>query len=202
MVLEIAEQLGWELPDWIVVPGGNLGNVSALAAGLDLMRATGVVTGKPRLCVAQASHADPLYRAFLKGFASFSPVTAKRTSASAIQIGNPVSRDKAIAALQRYDGVVESATEAELADAAAAADLSGAFACPHTGVALARYAKRSPMAPSRRGRGWWLYQPPMVSSLPTSRSATTTATSRTLRSQRWQIDRAMWPPISTLSWQL
>jgi threonine synthase len=57
--------------------------------------------------------------------------------ASAIQIGNPVSVQKAIRALRKYDGIVEQATEGELADASARADRTGMFNCPHTGVALA-----------------------------------------------------------------
>ena len=61
--------------------------------------------------------------------------------ASAIRIGNPVSIRKAIRTLQRYDGIVEQATEAELPDAAARADLTGLFNCPHTGVALAALEK-------------------------------------------------------------
>ena len=68
-------------------------------------------------------------------------MTAKPTLASAIQIGNPVSVQKAIRTLQRFDGVVEQASEAELADAAARADRTGLFNCPHTGVALAALEK-------------------------------------------------------------
>ena len=66
---------------------------------------------------------------------------AQPTSASAIQIGNPVSWKKAVRALRRHDGVVEQASEAELADAAARADRHGLFADPHTGVALAALEK-------------------------------------------------------------
>ena len=68
-------------------------------------------------------------------------MVAKPTLASAIQIGNPVSVEKAIRTLQRYDGIVEQATEQELADAAARADRAGLFTCPHTGVALAALEK-------------------------------------------------------------
>jgi threonine synthase len=64
-------------------------------------------------------------------------VQAQSTLASAIQIGNPVSIRKAIKTLQAYDGIVEQATETELADASARADRTGMFNCPHTGVALA-----------------------------------------------------------------
>jgi len=135
--IEIVQQFDWRVPDWIIIPGGNLGNVSALGAGFNLMRELGLITKAPRICVAQAAHANPLYESYLKGFESFEPMVPHTTLASAIQIGNPVSRDKAIRALKQFDGLVEQATEAELANAAARADRTGMFCCPHTGVALA-----------------------------------------------------------------
>ncbi len=139
--IEIVQQFDWEVPDWIIIPGGNLGNVSALGAGLNMMRELGLVTKRPRICVAQAEHANPLYTAYKKGYDVFEPVIPKTTLASAIQIGNPVSVAKAIRTLKEYDGVVEQASEAELADAAARADKTGMFSCPHTGVALAALEK-------------------------------------------------------------
>jgi threonine synthase len=134
--VEIVQQWDWQVPDVIVIPGGNLGNVSALGAGFDMMAALGVVSKRPRIVVAQAARANPLYLAYRNGWA-FEPVQAQSTLASAIQIGNPVSIRKAIRTLQAYDGIVEQATETELADAAARADRTGMFNCPHTGVALA-----------------------------------------------------------------
>jgi threonine synthase len=134
--VEIVQQWDWQVPDVIVIPGGNLGNVSALGAGFDMMRALGVVSKRPRIVVAQAARANPLYLAYTRGWA-FEPVQAQSTLASAIQIGNPVSIRKAIRTLQAYDGIVEQATEVELADASARADRTGMFNCPHTGVALA-----------------------------------------------------------------
>jgi threonine synthase len=151
VAIEICEQLGWQSPDWVVIPGGNLGNVSALAAGFDLLLALGLVDRAPRICVAQAAHANPLYQSYLKDFKSFEPVVARPTAASAIRIGAPVSRDKAIAALRRYGGVVEQASETELAEASARADRSGLFTCPHTGVALAAAEKL--LARGTIGRG-------------------------------------------------
>jgi threonine synthase len=139
--VEIVQQFDWEVPDVIVIPGGNLGNVSALAAGLDMMLELGLVTKRPRIVCAQAEHANPLYGSFLRGFADFQPVVARPTLASAIQIGNPVSVRKAIRALERFDGVVEQASEQELADAAARADRTGLHTCPHTAVALAATLK-------------------------------------------------------------
>jgi threonine synthase len=139
--IEIAQQFDWQVPDWIVIPGGNLGNVSALGAGFDLMLELGLVSKKPRIVVAQAQAANPLYRAFKNGWDTFAPITAVETEASAIRIGNPVSVHRAIRILKNYGGIVEQASEQELAEAAAAADRSGAYTCPHTGVALAALEK-------------------------------------------------------------
>ena len=139
--IEITQQFDWEVPDWIVIPGGNLGNVSALAKGFDMMLELGLITRKPRIVCAQAAEANPLYLAFQKGFETFEPIAARPTLASAIQIGNPVSYAKAVDALQRYDGIVEQATEPEIAEACARADRTGLFNCPHTGVALAAMKK-------------------------------------------------------------
>lgn len=135
--IEIVQQFDWEVPDVVIVPGGNLGNVTALGRGFLLMRELGLVDRLPRLVCAQAARANPLYRSFADGFRDYRPVKARKTLASAIQIGDPVSVHKAIGVLQTFDSLVEQATERELAEAAALADLTGLFNCPHTGVALA-----------------------------------------------------------------
>jgi threonine synthase len=137
VAIELCQDLGWEPPDWVVIPGGNLGNASALGKGFELMLALGLISRRPRIAVAQAQRANPLARAFRGGFQELVPVRAERTLASAIQIGNPVSYRRAVRMLRAFDGVVEEATESELANAAARADREGTFACPHTGVALA-----------------------------------------------------------------
>jgi threonine synthase len=136
VAIEIVQQFDWQVPDVVIIPGGNLGNVSALGAGFDMMETLGLTSRRPRIVVAQAQAANPLYLAYQRHWA-FEPVAARPTLASAIQIGNPVSVKKAIRTLQRYDGIVEQASEQELADAAAEADRTGMFNCPHTGVALA-----------------------------------------------------------------
>ena len=141
VAVEIVQQFDWQVPDWIVIPGGNLGNVAALGAGFDLMESLGLVSKRPRICVAQAAEANPLYRSYLDGWRTFTPVTAGETLASAIRIGNPVSYARAVKALTKYEGVVEHATESELAEAAARADRTGMYNCPHTGVALAALEK-------------------------------------------------------------
>jgi threonine synthase len=138
--IEIAQQFDWEVPDVVIVPGGNLGNVSAIGAGFDMMVELGLTSKRPRIVVAQAEAANPLYLAYRNQW-NFKPITAKPTIASAIQIGNPVSIHRAVRTLQRFNGIVEQASEAELADASARADRTGMFTCPHTGVALAALEK-------------------------------------------------------------
>lgn len=140
VAIEIVQQFDWQVPDVVIIPGGNLGNVSALGAGFEIMRDLGVITKKPRIVVAQAAAANPLYLAYTKDW-SFTAVHAQPTQASAIQIGNPVSIQKAIRTLKTYNGIVEQASESELAEAAARADRTGMFNCPHTGVALAALIK-------------------------------------------------------------
>ena len=138
--IEIVQQFDWEVPDVVIIPGGNLGNVSALGAGFDMMTELGLITRRPRIVVAQAAAANPLYLAYRNDW-RFEPIEARTTQASAIRIGNPVSIEKAIRTLKRYNGIVEQATESELANAAARADRTGMFNCPHTGVALAALIK-------------------------------------------------------------
>ncbi len=102
-----------------------------------MLKDLGITSRMPRLCVAQARNANPVYRAFKAGLAEVASVKADKTHASAIQIGAPVSAPRAMQALAAMNGVVEDASEDELADAAARADRAGLYACPHTGVALA-----------------------------------------------------------------
>jgi threonine synthase len=139
--IEIVQQFDWAVPDVIIIPGGNLGNVSALGSGLLMMRDLGLIARLPRIVVAQAERANPLYRSYMKNFETFEPIEAQKTLASAIQIGDPVSVVKAIRTLKQFNGIVEQATEQELADAAALGDTTGMFNCPHTGVALAGLMK-------------------------------------------------------------
>ncbi|HOQ11476.1 MAG: Threonine synthase [Spirochaetes bacterium ADurb.Bin218] len=135
--VELVQQFDWEMPDVVIIPGGNLGNVSALGNGFKMMLELGLITKKPKIVLAQAENANPLYRSYIKGFKDFAPITPQKTLASAIQIGDPVSVKKAIKTLIEFDGIVEQASEDELANAAALADKTGMYCCPHTGVALA-----------------------------------------------------------------
>eukprot|EP00227_Mantoniella_beaufortii_P018728 CAMPEP_0197590986 /NCGR_PEP_ID=MMETSP1326-20131121/12442_1 /TAXON_ID=1155430 /ORGANISM="Genus nov. species nov., Strain RCC2288" /LENGTH=516 /DNA_ID=CAMNT_0043156309 /DNA_START=108 /DNA_END=1658 /DNA_ORIENTATION=+ len=139
--IEILQQFDWQVPDYVIIPGGNLGNVYAFFKGFKMCKDLGLVDKLPRMVVAQAHNANPLYRAYKSGYTDLSPMKAEPTFASAIQIGDPVSIDRAIYALKETNGIVEEATEEELMDAAAQADLTGMFNCPHTGVALAALKK-------------------------------------------------------------
>ena len=146
--IEILQQFDWQVPDWVIIPGGNLGNIYAFYKGFKMCKELGLVDKLPKLVVAQAANANPLYQAYqaAKGSTknitgSYQPMKAKTTFASAIQIGDPVSIDRAILALQDADGIVEEASEEEMMDAAARADRTGMFNCPHTGVALAALIK-------------------------------------------------------------
>jgi threonine synthase len=139
--IEIVQQFDWEVPDWIVIPAGNLGNVSALGKGLLMMRELGLIDRLPLILCAQAANANPLYLGYLDGFREYRPITAQKTLATAIQIGAPVSYERAVKVLAAFDGVVEQATEDELAAAAARADRAGLYTCPQTGVALAALFK-------------------------------------------------------------
>ena len=139
--IEIVQQFDWEIPDWIFIPGGNLGNVSALYKGLEEIMALGIITRMPHIVCCQAEAANPLYRAYKSGWREFTSIQAGETQASAIRIGDPVSRPKAVKALMKWNGAVEQASEQELADAMARADRTGLFNCPHTGVALAALIK-------------------------------------------------------------
>ncbi len=139
--IEIVEQFDWSVPDWIIIPGGNLGNVSALGKGLLELLELGIIEGLPRIVCAQAERANPLYLSYLTAFEKVEPVQALSTVASAIQIGNPVSIERAIAILRRFDGIVEQVSEQEIVEAVAEADRTGLFNCPHTGVGLAALKK-------------------------------------------------------------
>ena len=151
VAMEIVQQFDWQVPDWVILPSGNLGNASALYAGFKLMRELGIIARYPRLVVAQAENANPMYRAWSAGKREVEPIQAKPTLATAIQIGNPVSAPRAVQALDAMNGVVEQASEQELCDSAARADRTGMYTCPHTAVGLAVLEKLVKRGTIQRG---------------------------------------------------
>ncbi|MCE5192731.1 MAG: threonine synthase [Candidatus Cryosericum sp.] len=116
IILDSFFQLGQMLPDWIVVPGGNLGNTSAFGKALIEMKALGLIDRVPRLAVIQAEGASPFARAAQRDFRHFESMKPE-TIATAIRIGNPVNYTKAVRAIRFTDGVVTSVTDAEILQA-------------------------------------------------------------------------------------
>ncbi len=139
--LETLLQLNWQVPDWFVIPVGNAGNISALGKGLREAEQLNLIDRLPRIAGIQVEAANPLYQSYKNGFQEFSPVVAKKTSASAIQIGNPVSVKKAIREIKYFNGVVEEVSEKELLDAKAIVEADGISICPNSGVAVAGMKK-------------------------------------------------------------
>lgn len=142
IVIEMMDQRDWVVPDWIVLPGGNLGNVSAFGKGLREMLALGLINRLPRLAVVQAAGSSPFYEYMLDGGASdFIPQVHPETLATAIKIGDPVSWPKAKFEIETTNGVVERATEQEIADAKAVIGASGIGCEPASAATLAGIRK-------------------------------------------------------------
>ncbi|HZU08295.1 MAG TPA: threonine synthase, partial [Pseudacidobacterium sp.] len=139
--LEIAEALEWEVPDHVIVPGGNLANSSALGKAFLEMKHLGLTARLPKISVIQAEGANPLYRAMREnGGEALYPVEA-HTRASAIRIGNPASWKKAVRVIRETGGWCEQASEAEIALAKAEIGEEGIGCEPASAVTLAGLKK-------------------------------------------------------------
>jgi threonine synthase len=139
--LEIAESFDWEVPDHLIVPGGNLANSSALGKAFLEMKHLGLTTRLPKISVIQAEGANPLYRSLHEsGGETLQPVEAQ-TRASAIRIGNPASWKKAIRIIQQTGGYCEQVSEAEIALAKAEIGEEGIGCEPASAVTLAGLKK-------------------------------------------------------------
>jgi threonine synthase len=139
--IEIAEALDWNVPDHLIVPGGNLANSSALGKGFLEMRELGLISRMPRISVIQAEGANPLVRSFKDSRgAEMQPVEA-HTRATAIRIGNPASWRKAARVVQDTGGWVLDVTEAEIAIAKAELGAEGLGCEPASAVTLAGLKK-------------------------------------------------------------
>ena len=134
--IETLQQLDWNVPDWFVIPGGNLGNNSALGKALMELHELGIIKKIPRIAVIQAEGANPLYTMW-KNHTEFKPVKNPETIATAIKIGNPVSWPKSMRAVTWSNGVVEQVTEQEIMDAKAKLDAAGIGAEPASCCSLA-----------------------------------------------------------------
>jgi threonine synthase len=140
IVIEMIQQLRWQVPDWFVCPGGNLGNAAAFGKALHELYALGLLDRMPSLAVIQAEGANPLYQSYKNNFETFEPVHAE-TIATAIKIGNPVSYPKAVRALKWTEGVVEQVSDQEIMDAKAQIDGHGIGCEPASACSLAGIRK-------------------------------------------------------------
>lgn len=138
---EIAEELDWQVPDHLIVPGGNLANSAALGKGFLEMKHLGLTDRLPRISVIQAAGANPLYNSILRtGGLALTAVEAN-TRATAIRIGNPASWRKAVRAIQETGGYCEQVTETDIAIAKAEIGREGIGCEPASAVTLAGLKK-------------------------------------------------------------
>ena len=136
IVLETLEQLGWEAPDWIALPAGNLGNTSAFGKALGEAYALGLIDRLPRLLAVQAAGAAPFAQSYAEGFASRQPVRAE-TVATAIRIGDPASHDRAVQAIRDTDGIVLAVPDEEIVAAKREIDRAGVGCEPASAASVA-----------------------------------------------------------------
>jgi len=146
IMYRVLEGLRWDVPDWIVVPGGNLGNSSAFGKAFIELIQLGLIKRMPRLAVINAAGANTLHELYNKrgvrwggGKANFAPICdfydemdahnrRANTIASAIEINRPVNLNKCLRALEACDGVVREVSEQEIVDAKAQVGVGG-FGC-------------------------------------------------------------------------
>jgi threonine synthase len=140
IVVELLDQRDWRVPEWIVLPGGNLGNLSAFGKALRELSAHGLIDNMPRLAVIQAEGSAPFYE-FAKNAGEFRKIDHPQTLATAIKIGDPVSWPKAWREINMSNGVVEKVSEQEIADAKAVIGRCGIGCEPASAATLAGIRK-------------------------------------------------------------
>lgn len=136
IIFEMIEQRGWQAPDWIVLPGGNLGNTAAFGKALAELHQVGLIDRLPRLAVIQAAGAAPFAGYFASGFEEYEPVSAE-TVATAIKIGDPASVTRARRSIEVTNGWVTTVSDDEILDAKAAIDGTGIGCEPASAATLA-----------------------------------------------------------------
>ncbi|MEP6474764.1 MAG: pyridoxal-phosphate dependent enzyme, partial [Gemmatimonadota bacterium] len=136
IVLELLDQLDWQVPDWIVLPAGNLGNTAAFGKALVEARAAGLIDRLPRVAAVQAAGAAPFAAAFAEGFTTRRTVKAD-TIATAIKIGAPASWDRGVKTIRDTNGFVTSVTDAEILEAKAVIDAAGVGCEPASAASVA-----------------------------------------------------------------
>ena len=142
IMAEMLDQRDWKVPDWVVLPGGNLGNVSAFGKGLRELKELGFIDRLPRLAVVQAAGSAPFYDLWHSTDRShLNAISHPETLATAIKIGDPISWPKALHELTTSNGLVEKVTEQEIADAKAIIGRCGIGCEPASAATLAGIRK-------------------------------------------------------------
>lgn len=136
IVFDLLQQMGWEVPDWIVLPAGNLGNTAAFGKALVEAKEWGLIDRLPRVAAIQAEGAAPFAAGFEAGFATRYRVRAE-TIATAIRIGDPASWDRGVRAIQLTDGVVAKVSDAAILDAKRVIDRAGVGCEPASAASVA-----------------------------------------------------------------
>ena len=142
-MFEMLEQLGWQSPDYLIVPGGNLGNTAAFGKAFVELQAAGLIEKIPRFVVVQAEGANPFAQMWRSGSSDLEPVEAPETVATAIRIGNPRSWKKALRAVQNSNGMVMDVSDEEIAEAKAMIGRDGIGCEPASATTLAALRKLS-----------------------------------------------------------
>lgn len=140
IMLEMLQQRRWQVPDWVVVPGGNLGNSSSFGKAFIELHELGLIDRMPRIAIIQAEGASPLFKSWQNNFAERQRMKAE-TIATAIRIGNPTNYDKAVRAVQRTGGLVLTVSDQEIMDAKAKIDGAGIGCEPASAASVAGVKK-------------------------------------------------------------
>jgi threonine synthase len=140
-MFHLCEQFAWDPPDYIIVPGGNLGNSSAFGKAFMELKQFGFIDRVPRLVVVQAAGANPFAQLWRSGAKELTPVPHPETAATAIRIGNPRSWKKALRAVQFTNGCVLDVTDEEIAEAKAVIGNDGIGCEPASAATLAALRK-------------------------------------------------------------
>ncbi len=140
-MFELLEQFGWEVPDYLVVPGGNLGNSSAFGKAFEELKSHGFIENVPRMVIVQAEGANPFARLWSSGSKKLEATEHPETVATAIRIGNPRSWKKALRAVEFTDGLVIDVTDEEIGEAKALIGRDGIGCEPASATTLAGLRK-------------------------------------------------------------
>ncbi len=140
-MFELMEQCGWKAPDYLFVPGGNLGNSSAFGKAFTELKRYGFIERAPRMVIVQAEGANPLARMWRAGTSEIEAVAMPETVATAIRIGNPRSWRKALEAIRTTGGTVMDVTDEEIGEAKVAIGRDGIGCEPASATTLAGIRK-------------------------------------------------------------